>query len=108
MESLEELFLEVSDELLFTEGVDGSPSLRSEDDSAKELFVSFSGSARLLLSSPPQAASEKTKQTAAKKLNDTLEKVFIVNKLHNNPNTLFFSPGNGGKSNGLPRPSASQ
>ena len=41
--------------LLLEEGLDGSPPLRSEDDSAMELLVSFSGSTKLLLSSSPQA-----------------------------------------------------
>ena len=44
--------------LLLEEGLDGSPPLRSEDDSAMELLVSFSGSTKLLLSSSPQAIND--------------------------------------------------
>lgn len=44
--------------LLLEEGLDGSPPLRSEDDSAMELLVSFSGLTKLPLSSSPQATNK--------------------------------------------------
>jgi len=44
--------------LLLEEGLDGFPPPCSEDDSAMELLVSFSGSTKLLLSSSPQATNK--------------------------------------------------
>ena len=50
--------------LLLEEGLDGSTPLRSEDDSAMELLVSFSGLTKLLLSSSPQATNKKANASA--------------------------------------------
>lgn len=50
--------------LLLEEGLDGSPPLRSEDDSAMELLVSFSGLTKLLLSSSPQATNSNVNASA--------------------------------------------
>ncbi|MBO5533016.1 MAG: hypothetical protein J5977_11275 [Fibrobacter sp.] len=62
----EELFFDEDETLLLLEkGLDGSPPLRSEDDSAMELLVSFSGSTKLLLSSSPQAVKARTRQAIA-------------------------------------------
>ena len=54
----DELFFDEDWALLQEEGLDGSPPLRSEDDSAMELLVSFSGLTKLLLSSSPQATNK--------------------------------------------------
>ena len=56
--------------LLLEEGLDGSPPLRSEDDSAMELLVSFSGSTKLLLSSSPQATNKKANASVKKRRMD--------------------------------------
>jgi len=61
----DELFVDEDETLLLEEGLDGSPPLRSEDDSAMELLVSFSGSTKLLLSSSPQAVKARTRQAIA-------------------------------------------
>ena len=53
--------------LLLEEGLDGFPPLRSEDESAMELLVSFSGSTNLLLSSSPQATNKKAESNNAAK-----------------------------------------
>jgi hypothetical protein len=59
--------------LLLEEGLDGSPPLRSEDDSAMELLVSFSGLTKLLLSSSPQATNKKAEiNNAAKYFTENL------------------------------------
>ena len=50
--------------LLLEEGLDGSPPPCSEDDSAMELLVSFSGLTKLLLSSSPQAANSNVNASA--------------------------------------------
>jgi hypothetical protein len=62
-------FFELDDEtelldLAEDEGLDGSPPLRSEDDSAMELLVSFSGLTKLLLSSSPQATNSNVNASA--------------------------------------------
>jgi hypothetical protein len=68
--SLDELdFFELDDEtelldLAEDQGLDGSPPLRSEDDTAMELLVSFSGLTKLLLSSSPQAANSNVNASA--------------------------------------------
>ena len=66
----DELFFDEDWALLLEEGLDGSPPLRSEDDSAMELLVSFSGLTKLLLSSSPQAVNKNVNASAKTRVMD--------------------------------------